>query len=215
MITARVEGNGNERAVAVEGLKGTTRVEELCLRAAVALGVPLGAEVALWGELRLLRGEETLAEMGVPMVVDFKFCVGEIGGTGGMQKVCVSTALQEPCGAGAIQKTEDLDSTFLVEAVSIQSNDGMMKKLFGELTRDVSEIEGALWWLCAEQNSKLTTTQLAVQQVAAFQLNTTGPPPPPLLSHTHALTLADTHTAGCVCVEYNNRTGRKMCGYLA
>ena len=53
------------REVAVEGLEDATRVKELLLRAAIALGVQAGAKGALRCEARWLKDEETLAEAGV------------------------------------------------------------------------------------------------------------------------------------------------------
>ncbi len=52
MVTVRLGGKETMREVAVGGLKEATQVEELLLRAAVALGVPAGAEGALPSSVR-------------------------------------------------------------------------------------------------------------------------------------------------------------------
>ncbi len=84
-VRVRLVGDGvGGREARLEGLGGGTRVAEVLRLAAASLGVPAGAELAVRSAgARLLRGEETLAEAGVPReggVVEVLVWVGEGGG---------------------------------------------------------------------------------------------------------------------------------------
>ena len=83
-MRARLEGlRAGGREAWVEGLAGAMRVAEVLPLAAAALGVPAAAEAALRVDARVLRGDETLAEAGVPReggVIEVWVTVGEGGG---------------------------------------------------------------------------------------------------------------------------------------
>ncbi len=65
----------------LEGLAGDTRVAEILLLAAKALGVPTAVETALRLDARVLRGQDTLAEAGVVAGAGQVWvAVGEAGG---------------------------------------------------------------------------------------------------------------------------------------
>jgi hypothetical protein len=69
------------REVRLEGLTGATLVAEVLQRAAEAFGVPASAKPALRLDARVLWGEETLSEVGVPPEGDeVEMWVGEEGG---------------------------------------------------------------------------------------------------------------------------------------
>ncbi len=86
MVTVRLEGERTVREVAVDGLAGSTRVDELLLRAAVALGLPGEAAVALRCKLRFLKADKTLFEAGVPVGGAVDVFVGECGGMPGFAR---------------------------------------------------------------------------------------------------------------------------------
>jgi hypothetical protein len=78
-------GGADRRETRLEGLAGATRVAEVLRLGAEALGVPAATEVALRLGSRQLRGDDTLAEAGVPNEegVVVSVSVGEAGGMPG------------------------------------------------------------------------------------------------------------------------------------
>ena len=116
-MTARLADTGAGRGVAVEGLHGATRVAELLVRAALALGLPYKATVAARCQQRWLKVDQKLegAELPAGGVVDM--CVGEGGGMPG------NTAEE----AGMVG--EELA--------------GALGSLLGQYSHDVSRMEGA------------------------------------------------------------------------
>jgi hypothetical protein len=133
-ITLRLAGGGEaRREVALERLRGATRVEEVKRLAAALLGV----QPALFFESRLLRDEETLAEAGVGAQGAVEACVGDAAGMPG--------ADSDEC-------------IFAFPADAARSADmelaGVVGGLLGELSRDESGIEGAVQRLHAAAETR-------------------------------------------------------------
>jgi hypothetical protein len=152
MVTVRLAGKGAGREVAVEGLRGATLVAELLARAAVALGAPSGAGVAVRCGQRRLRAEQTLAEAGVPAGAVVDVCVGECGGMP-MESVVAEGAV------GAGEEEEELA--------------GALGALLGQVARDVSGMEGAVQRLEAVQDGTDDDLQRQVREAEA-QLEAEG-----------------------------------------
>jgi hypothetical protein len=139
MVTVRLRGKEAMRAVVVGGLRETTRVQELLLRAAVALGVPAGAEGSLRCKARWLKVEEALTEAGVAAGDMVDLCVGEGGGMPGSSGVFASPDVRV---AGELAE--------------------IMGSLLQQYSGDLSEIAIAVQRLRA-----LQAETLALQQAAA------------------------------------------------
>ena len=116
MVTVRLRGKAAVREVAVEGLDEATRVQELLLRAAIALGVQAGAEGALRCEARWLKDDETLKEAGVAPGDMVDVYLGEGGGMPGSPgvfacpdvRVAGNDELAETVGSLLAQVTGDV-----------------------------------------------------------------------------------------------------------
>jgi hypothetical protein len=135
-VTAQLWGKGAVGALSVEGLEGATPVQELLRRAAAALRVPLGTEVAVRCEARWLKAEETLAGAGVAAGDVVDVCVGE---QGGMPGVFASPAAQVEDGGDELA--------------------GALGALLGQYSGDVSSIAVAVQRLGTLQEPPLALQQ--------------------------------------------------------
>ena len=76
--------------VAVKGIDGVMRVQELLQRITASHGMPMRAKAALRFQARWLKADETLAEAGVASGDVVDVWVGEEGGMPGAQSVFAS-----------------------------------------------------------------------------------------------------------------------------
>jgi hypothetical protein len=123
LVIVRLRDETGGREVAVNGLAGSTRVVELLLRAAEALGVQQGALVALRCEAQWLKADLTLAEAGVLCAVGAVDLW--VGVTGGMPGVFAAPGAEDAGGVG--------------EELAV-----MLGSLLGRISTEVSGIEGAV-----------------------------------------------------------------------
>ena len=149
-MTVRLAGNRAGREVKLEGIHPDMEGEMLLRRACNTFGVTEGATIALRIKTRLLGAEETLAEAGTSTmdVINMYICEG-----GGMPKFV-------PPESGEAHGSDE-------ESPPSGATAGVVGALLGELSRHVSEIEGAVQRLNSAHETD-ETPQVSAVGVPAY-----------------------------------------------